>query len=112
MGEPGGGAFGVRRKRFRRAVPGRRQGDVFVSILAQNSALRTLLETRLPDLVRQEGLSADVIAAAIEVGSMVLLGNPAHSGVAPVLVGQPARVKVNANIGTSPFQNQDRKSVV
>ena len=50
MGEPGGGAFGVRRKRFRRAVPGRRQGDVFVSILAQNSALRTLLETRLPDL--------------------------------------------------------------
>ena len=35
---------------------------------------------------------------------MVLLGNPKHQGVKPILVGQPARVKVNANIGTSPFQ--------
>lgn len=105
MDESGGGTFGVRRKRFRRAVPGRRQGERFVSILAQNSALRSLLETRLSDLAGQEGLSADVIAAAIEAGSMVLLGNPAHRGVAPVLVGQPSRVKVNANIGTSPFQN-------
>ncbi len=76
-----------------------------MSILAQNSVLRTVLETHLPTLIREEGLSADAIVAAIEAGSMVLLGNPAHPGVVPVLVGQPARVKVNANIGTSPFQN-------
>ena len=36
---------------------------------------------------------------------MVLLGNPNHANVKPILVGQPSRVKVNANIGTSPFQN-------
>ena len=36
---------------------------------------------------------------------MVLLGNPAHRDVLPLLVGQPAKVKVNANIGTSPLRN-------
>lgn len=79
--------------------------EIFVSIIVQNSALRTLLETRLPALAREEGLSPETITAAIEGGSMVLLGNPAHRGVAPILVGQPSRIKVNANIGTSPFQN-------
>jgi phosphomethylpyrimidine synthase len=36
---------------------------------------------------------------------MVLLANPAHKGVAPTIIGQPARIKVNANIGTSPMIN-------
>lgn len=36
---------------------------------------------------------------------MVLLGNPAHAGLAPIVVGQPSRIKVNANIGTSPLCN-------
>ena len=36
---------------------------------------------------------------------MVLLGNPAHQGLKPILVGQPAHIKVNANIGTSPLCN-------
>jgi len=44
-----------------------------------------------------------VIRKAIAAGTMVLLANPAHEGVIPTLVGQPATVKVNANLGTSPF---------
>lgn len=36
---------------------------------------------------------------------MVLLGNPAHPNLKPILVGQPSRIKVNANIGTSPLCN-------
>ena len=36
---------------------------------------------------------------------MVLLANPAHRGVIPTLVGQPASIKVNANLGTSPLVN-------
>jgi phosphomethylpyrimidine synthase len=36
---------------------------------------------------------------------MVLLANPKHDGVFPILIGQPASIKVNANIGTSPFLN-------
>ena len=34
---------------------------------------------------------------------MVLLANINHKNVKPVLIGQPAKIKVNANIGTSPL---------
>lgn len=59
----------------------------------------------LPALAEYEGLTPEAITSAIEAGTMVLLGNPNHANVKPILVGQPSRVKVNANIGTSPFQN-------
>ena len=36
-------------------------------------------------------------------GSMVLLGNINHKNVNPLLIGQPAKIKINANIGTSPL---------
>ena len=64
-----------------------------MSILAQNSVLRTVLETHLPTLIREEGLSADAIVAAIEAGSMVLLGNPAHPGVVPCWWGNRPRLR-------------------
>lgn len=77
-----------------------------VSILERNPALRSLLETHISALSEAECLSPDAIRSAVMEGTMVLLGNPGHPDVAPILVGQPSRVKVNANIGTSPFQNQ------
>ncbi|MDR2075747.1 MAG: phosphomethylpyrimidine synthase ThiC [Desulfovibrio sp.] len=75
-----------------------------MSLPADNTALAAILNRHLTSLCREEGLSPETIAAGLERGSMVLLGNPAH-GAAPVLIGQPARVKVNANIGTSPLCN-------
>lgn len=77
-----------------------------MSILNKNSALRSLFEAHISHLAKTEDLPEESIAADIESGRMVLLGNPAHADLAPILIGQPARVKVNANIGTSPFQNQ------
>lgn len=75
------------------------------SILSRNAALRGLLDQHLAALSQEEGLAPETITSAIEAGSMVLLGNPAHAGLAPIVVGQPARIKVNANIGTSPLCN-------
>jgi phosphomethylpyrimidine synthase len=75
------------------------------SLLSQNTALAALLEEHLESLTRSEGLTPQAVTAAIESGTMVLLGNPAHPGLVPILVGQPARVKVNANIGSSPMRN-------
>ena len=75
------------------------------SILSRNAALRGLLDQHLAALSQEEGLAPETITSAIEAGSMVLLGNPAHAGLAPIVVGQPSRVKVNANIGTSPLCN-------
>lgn len=75
------------------------------SILSRNAALRGLLDQHLAALSQEEGLAPETITSAIEAGSMILLGNPAHAGLAPIVVGQPSRIKVNANIGTSPLCN-------
>ncbi|MDR1946277.1 MAG: phosphomethylpyrimidine synthase ThiC [Desulfovibrio sp.] len=75
-----------------------------MSLFAQNKALAALLENS-PSPAEQEGLSPESVRSALELGSMVLLGNPRHPGLKPCLIGQPAAVKVNANIGTSPLRN-------
>ncbi|KAF5079205.1 5-hydroxybenzimidazole synthase [anaerobic digester metagenome] len=75
------------------------------SIRSQNSALSGLLDKHLTNLAEEEQLAPESIVEAIEAGTMVLLGNPAHPNLKPILVGQPSRIKVNANIGTSPLCN-------
>ena len=75
------------------------------SILSRNSALRGLLDQHLATLAEEEDLAPETIISAIENGTMVLLGNPAHPALKPVLIGQSARVKVNANLGTSPLSS-------
>ena len=74
-------------------------------ILNKNKALKKLLDAHLDNLCAREGLERSVILNAISDGTMVLLGNPCHKNVEPLLVGQPAGIKVNANIGTSPLCN-------
>ncbi len=76
-----------------------------MSLLNQNTCVSTLLQHRLSSLAAEENLAEADIVNALEGGRMVLLGNPRHFDVQPVLVGRPARVKVNANIGTSPLRN-------
>lgn len=75
------------------------------SFRSQNSALSGLLNKYLTSLAEEEQLAPESIVEAIEAGTMVLLGNPAHPNLKPILVGQPSRIKVNANIGTSPLCN-------
>ena len=75
------------------------------SFRSQNSALSGLLDKPLTNLAEEEQLAPESIVEAIEAGTMVLLGNPAHPNLKPILVGQPSRIKVNANIGTSPLCN-------
>ena len=76
-----------------------------MSLFSANSALSQVFAAHGEALAREEGFPADAIVKALEEGTMVLLGNPNHPGLAPILVGQPAKVKVNANIGTSPMRS-------
>jgi phosphomethylpyrimidine synthase len=76
-----------------------------MSVFSKNAALEQVLARHLDSLCAEEGLAPSVVRDAIEAGSMVLLGNPAHPRLTPLLVGQPARAKVNANLGTSPLDN-------
>lgn len=73
------------------------------TIFYRNEALNKIAAQALDGLSREEALNPSVILEALNLGTMVLLGNPNHAELIPLLVGQPARVKVNANIGTSPL---------
>lgn len=73
--------------------------------VSRNPVLQIFLDRHLEKLAHSEGLMPTTILEALYAGRMVLLGNPAHTGLAPIIVGSPARVKVNANIGTSPLCN-------
>ncbi|MEL7639159.1 MAG: phosphomethylpyrimidine synthase ThiC [Solidesulfovibrio sp.] len=74
-----------------------------MSIRSKNPICSTILRSHLAALAAAEGLAPQTIEAAVDAGTMVVLANPAHKGVIPTLIGQPATVKVNANIGTSMF---------
>ena len=76
-----------------------------MSLFTMNPALSSLFAAHADSLAKEEGLSLDAVQSALEAGTMVLLGNSGHPGLSPILVGQPARVKVNANIGTSPMRS-------
>lgn len=80
-------------------------------MLSKNAALKKIFDAGISDLEKSEELSQSRILQGIEDGTMVLLGNPNHPNVTPTLIGQPAKVKVNANIGTSPFKNNVEKEM-
>ena len=67
----------------------------------KNAILRDLLRAHGADLARAESLPQSLIEEAVDAGRMVVLANPAHANVTPTIIGQPASIKVNANIGTS-----------
>ncbi len=73
--------------------------------LSPPPTLRDMLQSSLAGLAQEEKIAAADIERAVEQGTMVLLANPAHPGVKPILIGRPARIKVNANLGTSPLLN-------
>ncbi len=74
-----------------------------MSIFSKNHALAGIWNSCKGRI--SESLAEEFIEAALTSGTMVLLGNPAHPELQPLLVGQPATVKVNANIGTSPLSS-------
>ncbi len=74
-------------------------------ILTRNPVLEGLLQAHSERLCAYDHLSATEIETAVDAGTMVLLANPNHTNVEPCLIGQPARVKVNANLGNSMLIN-------
>lgn len=69
----------------------------------KNSIVKNCLDNHLTDLCNEENLQPQIIKDGLLKGTMVILYNPNHQGVKPTLIGKPSKIKVNANIGTSPF---------
>lgn len=72
-------------------------------MFSKNNHLSELFSKSKEKLIKKEALEESVIYSGLEYGSMVLLGNINHKNVEPLLIGQPAKIKINANIGTSPL---------
>jgi len=51
---------------------------------------------------QKEGLAPEVIRQGLVQGTLVVPANPGHRNLSPVAIGTGVRVKINANIGTSP----------
>ncbi len=49
----------------------------------------------------REGCSPEFIRAGVAAGTIVVLRNRTHGGIAPLAIGKGLHTKVNANIGTS-----------
>ncbi len=50
----------------------------------------------------REGLAPEVIRQGLAQGTVVVPANREHRGLKPIAIGAGVRVKINANIGTSP----------
>ncbi|MDO9353434.1 MAG: phosphomethylpyrimidine synthase ThiC [Solirubrobacteraceae bacterium] len=67
-----------------------------------------------PEMVRvaeREGLPAETIRDEVARGRMVIPANPAHSALDPMAIGLKSRVKINANIGSSPTTSGTNEEV-
>ncbi|MGQ9688836.1 MAG: phosphomethylpyrimidine synthase ThiC [Desulfobaccales bacterium] len=49
-----------------------------------------------------EGVPPEMLRASLAEGTLVIPANKRHQGLKPIAIGKGVRVKVNANIGTSP----------
>ena len=68
----------------------------------REAALAGKLTPAMEHAARHEGLEPEVIRQGLARGTLVLPANRKHQGLKPIAIGRGVRVKINANIGTSP----------
>ncbi len=68
----------------------------------REAALAGQITPAMAQAAQAEGLAPEVIREGLAQGTLVVPANPEHQGLKPVAIGKGVRVKINANIGTSP----------
>ena len=68
----------------------------------REAALAGKITPAMEQAARVEGLAPEVIRQGLARGTLVVPANPGHLGLKPLAIGQGVRIKINANIGTSP----------
>lgn len=51
---------------------------------------------------KAENIDAELLREQVAAGRVVIEASPGHKGLKPLAIGEGTRIKVNANIGTSP----------
>jgi phosphomethylpyrimidine synthase len=68
----------------------------------REAALAGRVTAAMSKAAAKEGLAPEVIRQGLEKGTVVVPANREHRGLKPIAIGDGVRVKINANIGTSP----------
>jgi phosphomethylpyrimidine synthase len=68
----------------------------------RQAALNGKITRAMQQAARSEGLEAEAIRQGLEKGALVVPCNSRHKGLKAIAIGTGVRVKINANIGTSP----------
>ncbi|RJR44829.1 MAG: phosphomethylpyrimidine synthase ThiC [Deltaproteobacteria bacterium] len=68
----------------------------------RDAALAGKITKAMTLAAQKEGLAPEAIRRGLAEGTLVVPANPGHVNLEPAAIGKGVRVKINANIGTSP----------
>ncbi len=74
-------------------------------------ALEGVISVQMRRVAEREHLKPETIRAEVAAGRMVIPANPMHTVLDPMGIGLAARVKINANIGSSPTTSSQDEEV-
>jgi phosphomethylpyrimidine synthase len=77
----------------------------------RQAALAGKITRAMQQAARAEGLKPETIQAGLAQGTLVAPANKRHRNLKPIAIGRGVRVKVNANIGTSPHDISLEKEI-
>ena len=68
----------------------------------RQAAVAGKITPAMKQAAKVEGLDPEILRQRLAAGTVVIPANPGHKNLAPIAIGEGVRVKINANIGTSP----------
>jgi phosphomethylpyrimidine synthase len=68
----------------------------------REAAIANRVTPAMKQAAASEGLAPEVIRQGLAQGTVVVPANREHRGLKPIAIGAGVRIKINANIGTSP----------
>jgi len=75
----------------------------------REAALAGRITPAMQEAALKEGVAPEVIRQGLAQGTIAVPANREHRGLAPIAIGAGVRVKINANIGTSPHDASLKK---
>jgi phosphomethylpyrimidine synthase len=77
----------------------------------REAALAEKITPAMAQAARHEGLDPEVIRQGLARGTLVVPANREHCGLQSIAIGKGVKIKINANIGTSPHDVSLEKEV-
>jgi len=68
----------------------------------REAALAGTITPAMKQAAKREGVAPEIIRQGLAQGTVAVPANREHRGLKPIAIGAGVRVKINANIGTSP----------